>query len=60
MREPSGLKDALFTQSLCPESIARVAPVLASHNRAVLSADEVTMRAPSGAERRTDDAIPMA
>ena len=48
MREPSGLNAALFTQSVCPESVASAAPDLASHKRAVLSADAVTIRDPSG------------
>ena len=49
MRLPSGLNAALCTSHLvCPESVASAAPVSASHSRAVLSADAVTMRLPSG------------
>ena len=47
-RLPSGLNAALFTSSVCPESVASAAPVWASHSRAVLSYDAVTTRVPSG------------
>ena len=36
-RLPSGLNTALKTTSVCPDSVASAAPVLASHSRAVLS-----------------------
>jgi len=47
-RLPSGLNAALVTDPECPKSVASAAPVLASHNRAVLSTDAVTTRLPSG------------
>ena len=47
-REPSGLNAATFTVSACPDNVAKAAPVLVSHNLAVLSADAVTIREPSG------------
>ena len=49
MRLPSGLNAALFTPASWPLSGAPIGwPVAASHSRAVLSSDAVTMRLPSG------------
>ena len=48
MRVPSGEKAAERTRSSCPPSTAISAPLAASHSRAVLSHDAVTMRVPSG------------
>jgi hypothetical protein len=48
MRAPSGLNAAATTRSLCPESVASAAPLVASHTRAVLSSDAVTTLLPSG------------
>ena len=48
MRAPSGLNPALMTEPVWPCSTASEAPVLASHSRAVLSEEAVTIRAPSG------------
>ena len=48
MRAPSGLNAADTTNSSWPRSTAISLPVAASHSRAVLSPDAVTMRAPSG------------
>jgi hypothetical protein len=47
MLEPSELKLALTTRSVCPNSVAIVTPVWASHTLAVLSSDAVTIREPS-------------
>ena len=49
MRLPSGLNTALFRRSLWPASGSPTgSPVAASHSRAVLSLEAVTMRVPSG------------
>ena len=48
MRAPSGVTATLVTPLVWPLRLANSAPVLASHTRADLSSEPVTMRAPSG------------
>ena len=48
MRVPSGEKAAVQTAPSCFMGRPIAAPVAASHSRAVLSSDAVTMRVPSG------------
>ena len=45
---PSGLNAAELTEEVCPRREARVLPESASQTRAVLSAEAVTTRLPSG------------
>ena len=59
MRDPSGLNAAGHDRALVPAGRDPL-PLAASHTRAVLSSDAVTMRVPSGlnAARRPEPSCP--